>query len=44
MHLVIPITFGTLSALVGLMPVFVATAALMGVGSRLSRLASQAVK
>lgn len=36
MHLVIPVTFGTLSAAVGLMPVFVATAALMALGSRLS--------
>lgn len=40
MHLVIPITFGVLSAAVGLMPVFVATAALMVVGSRLSRRAA----
>ena len=40
MHLVIPITFGALSAAVGLMPVFVATAALMAVGSHLSRRAS----
>jgi predicted MFS family arabinose efflux permease len=44
MHLVIPITFGTLSALIGLMPVFVATAALMGVGSHLSRRAGRGVK
>jgi MFS family permease len=36
MHLVIPVTFGTLSAVVGLMPVFMATAALMGIGSHLS--------
>jgi MFS family permease len=43
MHLLIPITFGTLSALLGLMPVFVATAALMIVGSYLCRLASRAV-
>ncbi len=40
MHLVIPITFGVLSAAVGLMPVFVATAALMVVGSHLSRRAA----
>ncbi len=42
MHLVIPITFGTLSAWVGLLPVFVATAALMAVGSYLSRRAGRA--
>jgi predicted MFS family arabinose efflux permease len=35
MHFAIPVTFGTLSALVGLAPVFVATAAIMGVGSYL---------
>lgn len=44
MHLVIPITFGVLSAAVGLMPVFVATAALMVVGSHLSRRAAAGVK
>ena len=44
MHLVIPATFGTLSALVGLMPVFVATAALMALGSHLSRRAAAGVK
>ncbi len=42
MHLLIPITFGTLSALLGLMPVFAATAALMIVGSYLCRLANRA--
>ncbi|MEQ1772737.1 MAG: MFS transporter, partial [Burkholderiales bacterium] len=42
MHLVIPITFGTLSAMMGLMPVFVATAVLMAVGSHLSRIAGKA--
>jgi hypothetical protein len=41
MHLVIPITFGTLSAVVGLTPVFIATAALMAVGSQLSRSAGK---
>ncbi len=35
MHFAIPITFGTLSALVGLAPVFVATAAMMALGSHL---------
>ena len=35
MHFMIPITFGTLSAWVGLIPVFVATAAMMAVGSYL---------
>jgi hypothetical protein len=42
MHLVIPVTFGSLSALVGLLPVFVATGALMWLGSHLSRLARRA--
>ena len=42
MHLLIPITFGTVSALLGLMPVFVATAALMVAGSHLSRRARTA--
>lgn len=42
MHLVIPVTFGTLSAVLGLAPVFVATAALMAVGSHLSRRAGKA--
>lgn len=37
MHLVIPVTFGALSALVGLAPVFIATAALLGAGGQLSR-------
>jgi MFS family permease len=37
MHLVIPVTFGTLSAVLGLAPVFVATAALMALGSYMSR-------
>jgi MFS family permease len=37
MHLVIPVTFGTLSAVLGLAPVFVATAALMVLGSYMSR-------
>ena len=41
MHLVIPVTFGTLSALVGLLPVFVATAVLMAVGSYLSHSAGK---
>lgn len=41
MHLVIPITFGTLSALLGLLPVFVATASLMMVGSQISRRAAR---
>jgi len=36
MHLVIPVTFGALSALMGLMPVFISTALLMAVGSYLS--------
>ena len=42
MHLIIPITFGTLSAMVGLMPVFIATALLMVVGGYLSRRAGNA--
>lgn len=36
MHLVIPITFGTLSAMIGLAPVFLSTGTLMVVGSYLS--------
>ncbi len=42
MHLLIPITFGTLSAMIGLAPVFIATGALMAVGSYLSRRANTA--
>jgi MFS family permease len=42
MHLVIPVTFGTVSALFGLMPVFVSTALLMVCGSYLSRQAGRA--
>ncbi len=41
MHLVIPVTFGMLSAVIGLAPVFVATAAMMVLGSYLSRRASR---
>jgi MFS family permease len=36
MHLVIPITFGTLSAMIGLAPVFISTGTLMVAGSYLS--------
>ena len=35
MHLVIPITFGTLSAMIGLAPVFISTGTLMLAGSYL---------
>ena len=43
MHFVIPITFGTLSAVIGLMPVFISTAVLMAVGSYLSRRVGRSV-
>ena len=42
MHLVIPVTFGTLSALIGLAPVFISTAVLMAAGSHLSHRAGTA--
>lgn len=41
MHLVIPVTFGALSALIGLAPVFIATALLLGAGGQLARYLSK---